>query len=81
MKKKSFLIALAIVNCFTIHPIYAKEPKNITIYKSALIKYHDSGAYEKDQAKVIDQAMQYLKTRLEREKQTNDTKNSDCIRH
>lgn len=53
---------------------YAKEPKNLAVTKEALIKYHDSGEYQKDQAKTIDQAMQYLKTRLDSEKKSSDHK-------
>lgn len=49
---------------------FAKEPKNLAIIKADLIQYHDSGEYEKDQAKVIDKAMEYLKTRLAREKKS-----------
>jgi len=53
---------------------YAKEPKNLAVTKESLIKYHDSGEYQKDQAKTIDQAMQYLKTRLDSEKKSGDHK-------
>ena len=39
--------------------------------KARLIQYHNSGEYEKDQAKVINQAMEYLKTRLARERKSS----------
>ena len=45
---------------------YAVEPKNLDLVKDKLIQYHDSGVYEKDQAKVIHLALEYLKTRLQR---------------
>jgi predicted secreted acid phosphatase len=47
---------------------YAKEPRNLDLYKQDLIQYHDSGEYLKDQAKVINQAMRYLKSRLQTSK-------------
>lgn len=52
----------------------ATEPKNLDFIKISLIKYHDSGAWRKDQAKIIAQAMQYLKTRLFQEKKLGHKK-------
>lgn len=52
-------------------PVYAQEPTNLALIKQSLIKYHDSGEYQKDQAKVIDQAMQYLKTRIDSNQKAN----------
>lgn len=66
--------------CFAIVAIgfsahtFAKEPKNLQFTKNALIKYHDSGEYKKDQSKVIDQAMLYLKNRLASEKKSPSQK-------
>ena len=48
----------------------AKEPQNLAIVKKQLIRYHDSGEYQKDQAHVINQAMEYLKIRLASEKKS-----------
>jgi predicted secreted acid phosphatase len=67
MQKKSIIMTLAMTSFFTLNLAYAKEPKNLATYKATLIKYHDSGAYQKDQAQIINQAMQYLKTRLAQE--------------
>lgn len=53
----------------------AKEPKNLAVIKANLIQYYDSGEYKKDQAKIIGQAMQYLKARLAREKKSSSHKN------
>lgn len=74
MRKMLLLIGLLTVNILAVNTSYAKEPKNLDLVKASLIKYHDSGEYQKDQAKVIDQAMQYLKTRLEREKHAKTSK-------
>ncbi|MDR3491599.1 MAG: HAD family acid phosphatase [Gammaproteobacteria bacterium] len=41
---------------------YALE--NLDTFKKELIKYHDTGKYERDIEKVIDQATAYLKTRV-----------------
>ncbi len=71
MKK---IISLIIIAVLSLNFSYAKEPKNLAVIKTSLIKYHDSGEYQKDQAKVIDQAMQYLKTRLAREKKSRHPK-------
>jgi acid phosphatase len=66
-------IALAILVLST-HSAFAKEPKNLQITKNNLIKYHDSGEYQKDQSKVIDQAMLYLKNRLATEEKKQSQK-------
>jgi predicted secreted acid phosphatase len=42
----------------------AKEPENIALTKQRLIQYHDSGTYEKDINKTMQNAMQYLKQRV-----------------
>lgn len=70
--KKIIFIILIFMNITTV--CYAKEPKNLDIVKQEAIKYHDSGEYQKDQAKVVDQAMLYLKKRLESEKQKPSNK-------
>lgn len=46
----------------------AQEPANFDIVKNKYIKYHDSGDYLRDQTKVVDSAMVYLKNRLDQEK-------------
>lgn len=43
---------------------FAKEPTNLSLVKQELIHYHDSGEYEKDIAKTLEQAMVYLILRL-----------------
>jgi len=43
---------------------YAKEPRNLTFIKQDLVHYHDSGEYEKDIARVTQQAQAYLRARL-----------------
>lgn len=49
---------------------FAKEPKNLDFVKQTYIKYHDSGEYLRDQTKVVDSAMLYLKNRLATEKKS-----------
>jgi predicted secreted acid phosphatase len=49
---------------------FAKEPKNLDLVKETYIKYHDSGEYLRDQTKVADSAMLYLKNRLATEKKS-----------
>lgn len=44
---------------------FAKEPQNLAVLKQQVIRYHDSGEYEKDIANVTRQAMRYLKMRLD----------------
>ena len=68
MDKKLALVGLCTLTTLMTSTVFAHEPKNLDTVKASLIKYHDSGEYQNDQAKVIDKAMQYLKTRLESEK-------------
>ena len=74
MNKKTTVFAAILFSLLSLTISYAKEPKNLDTIKASLIKYHDSGAYQKDQTKVIDQAMQYLKTRLAQEKKATHKK-------
>lgn len=71
---KTHLICLATFSILAFGTVYAKEPKNLDLTKVSLIKYHDVGEYQKDQAMVIDKAMQYLKTRLDSKKETGKSK-------
>lgn len=72
LKKTSLLASLIIINLTIGSSVsFAKEPKNLDFIKARLIKYHDSGEYQKDQAKVIDQAMLFLKTRIATEKKSH----------
>jgi predicted secreted acid phosphatase len=73
-KKMISVILLIGTIAFGMSANFAKEPKNLALAKAALIKYHDSGEYVKDQSKIIDKAMLYLKTRLEREARTHSNK-------
>lgn len=62
---KKAIIALASIvfvstNCF------AKEPMNLAIAKQQVVRYHDSGEYDKDIKAVINNAMRYLTIRLSR---------------
>lgn len=74
MHKKTRLICLGLLGALVINTCYAKEPKNLDLMKSSLIKYHDHGEYQKDQATVIDKAMEYLKTRIKSEKESGKSK-------
>ncbi|MEO8401943.1 MAG: HAD family acid phosphatase [Gammaproteobacteria bacterium] len=74
MKKKIILISLAITSTLAFNMTYAKEPKNLDFVKLSLVRYHDSGEYQKDQARTIDKAMEYLKSRLERAQRTHKNK-------
>lgn len=42
----------------------AKEPANLAHHKQSLIRYHDSGQYESDIHRVVNQAIAYLQKRL-----------------
>jgi len=72
--RKTRLICLGIISALAFGTCYAKEPRNLDLTKAALVQYHDRGEYQKDQAAVIDKAMQYLKTRLKSEKETGKSK-------
>ncbi len=72
--KKTIAMLFSIITVFYLNPVFAHEPKNLDTVKASLIKYHDSGEYQNDQAKIIDKAMQYLKTRLESKKKSASEK-------
>lgn len=74
MHKKNISICIGILSMLAFSTTDAKEPKNLSLTKTLMIKYHDTGEYQKDQAKIIDKAMQYLKTRLERNKKSDKPK-------
>src|SRR6185436_652027 len=44
----------------------ATEPRNLDLIKQSLIRYHNSGEYEKDIARVVKQAQAYLEFRLDK---------------
>ncbi|HVY53904.1 MAG TPA: HAD family acid phosphatase [Gammaproteobacteria bacterium] len=44
------------------------EPRNLDLAKQEIIRYYNSGEYEKDVARTIDQAKAYLQARLEANK-------------
>ncbi len=46
----------------------AAEPRNLDLLKQKLIHYHDSGEYQKDVARVVQQAKAYLQARLAKNK-------------
>lgn len=64
------ILSILLVTIFSTSISFAIEPRNLDFVKAGLIKYHDSGAYQIDQTKVIDRAMEYLKTRIASEKMT-----------
>lgn len=64
MRAQKYLIFTTIALLFSTTHVYAKELPNLATVKQGYVKYHDSGAYLKDQAKVIHQAMDYIDIRL-----------------
>lgn len=75
MLNKIIALILSVAIPFTATECFAKEPRNLAFVKNNLIQYHDSGEYEKVQAKITNQAMEYLKTRLARMKKSAADKN------
>lgn len=61
-----FIVATAALFFFAADNMLAKEPANLIEAKNAIIKYHDSGEYERDIEKTIADAMRYLKLSLEK---------------
>lgn len=64
MKKilSSLLVGLALTAGFA----HAAEPTNLATVKEKVKRYHDSGAYDKDIANVMQKAMRYLELRIKR---------------
>ena len=74
MNKSMQLACLGLACLLSFVSSFAHEPKNLSVSKATVVKYHDSGEYQRDQARVIDKAMEYLKTRLKKEKALHSTK-------
>lgn len=72
MHKKIILLVFLLGSL--LQPIWAQEPTNLAVIKNKLVRYYNTGEYQQDQAKVIDQAMEYLKTRIENQKKSAQTK-------
>jgi predicted secreted acid phosphatase len=53
---------------FIFNTSHASEPRNLDLAKAELIRYHDSGEYEKDIAHVVEQAKTYLSERIQENK-------------
>jgi predicted secreted acid phosphatase len=68
MKVQGMLAAFLAVFFLAVSFSHAREPRNLDLIKQELIKYHDSGEYQKDIARVVQQAKAYLQTRLEENK-------------
>lgn len=60
--KSGLLFGLIIVSAVC----FAKEPTNLAVAKQQVIRYHDSGEYDKDIKNVVNDAMRYLKMRMSR---------------
>jgi acid phosphatase len=63
MQRKLLCLSLVALSFLSAHS-FAKEPINLAAAKQEVMRYHDSGEYEKDIALVIGRAHHYLKTRL-----------------
>jgi len=66
--KRILVCLLSSLSLLGISTSYAMEPRNLDLVKQDLIRYHDSGEYDKDIARVVTQAKAYLKARLEKNK-------------
>lgn len=62
---KAFLCVCMVVLAFGPCVGIAQEPPNLDNAKQAVVRYHDSGEYEADIAKVINEAIHYLKLRID----------------
>lgn len=61
-------VLLLAVSFLTFSVSYAGEPRNLDLVKQDLIHYHDSGEYQKDIARVVQQAKAYLKASIAKNK-------------
>ncbi len=64
--KRALISALLANIFFTSALCFAKEPVNLAISKQQVVRYHDSGEYDKDIKNVVNDAMRYLKIRMTR---------------
>lgn len=62
---KQVLMLVVLLACTIISPLSnADEPQNLTLLKQQLVRYHDTGEYERAVNAVVQEAKQYLKTRV-----------------
>lgn len=72
--KNSVVFGLALCSVFAFTNIYAQEPTNLQDTKDAVVSYHDSGEYNKDVKKVVDEAISYLHSQIDHKNSTNNAK-------
>ncbi|MFM1851715.1 MAG: hypothetical protein RIS54_1399 [Verrucomicrobiota bacterium] len=65
MKMPRVLVLLAL-SCLLIIPLRALEPPNLSVAKQAVIRYADTGDYERDIAEVVGYARDWLEARVAR---------------
>jgi predicted secreted acid phosphatase len=66
LKRLSALFALATVLAFTLAPLRAAEPANLSTAKEAVLRYYTSGDYGQDLTKVAVKAGKHLAKRVAR---------------
>jgi acid phosphatase len=60
----SLLVVFTLFFCSNM--VTAHEPTNLGLLKKEVVKYHDSGEYDKDLTKTIGKAEQYLQKRIQK---------------
>lgn len=67
MKNKLNFVFIAFGIFLLVHTTaFAHEPTNLVLQKKAIIKYYESGEYNKDTKKIINDAHNYLADRIKR---------------
>lgn len=62
----SRVLTVLAVSCLLLVPLRALEPPNLTVAKEAVIRYAESGDYERDLAEVVGYAQDWMVARVER---------------
>lgn len=64
MLRQVFMLVFMSI-CALVSPLSrADEPQNLSLLKQQLVRYHDTGEYERAVNAVVQEARQYLKTRV-----------------
>lgn len=69
--KSLFTASLSLLLFINVNIANAHEPTNLHVNKLHLIKYHDTNQYAEDQARIMNEALEYLKNRLKTAEKPN----------
>lgn len=64
MKKLCLFIASSLLTVAFLSPVFAQPPENLSCAKRAIINYYNSGEYDKDVTKIMQDVEKYFQKRI-----------------